>query len=56
VLFNGLDLKTTFGNSGLLSAVVPDDIISHVGAIKVRVRNANGDASNEIDFNVTSRP
>jgi hypothetical protein len=56
VLFNGLDLKTTYGNSGLLSALVPDDIISHVGAIKIRVRNANGDASNEVDFNVTSRP
>ena len=56
VLFNGRDLKTTYGNSGFISALVPDDSISHVGAFKLRVRNANGDASNEIDFHVTSRP
>lgn len=55
VLFNGRDLKTTYGNSGFISAFLPDDSISHVGAFKVRVRNANGEASNEIDFRVTSR-
>jgi len=56
VLFNGRDLKTTYGNPGFLSALVPDESIAQEGTIKVRVRNANGDASNEIEFHVRAKP
>lgn len=55
VTFNGQDLKTTYGNPGVISALVPDEATSRVGIVKVSVRNANGEASNEVEFNVVSR-
>jgi hypothetical protein len=52
VIFNGRNLPTTYGNSGLVSTLVPDDLIARAATIRVRVLNANGDASNEIEFNI----
>ena len=52
VTFNGRDLKTAYGGPGFVSALVPDDVISRIGVVKVRVQNGNGDQSNEINFSV----
>jgi hypothetical protein len=55
VHFNGRDLQSEFGSAGFISALIPDDLISRVGTIKVQVVNPSGAASNEIDFHVTSK-
>lgn len=48
VLFDGHALPTTFGSAGFLSAALHENLFSKPGLAMVRVRNADGQDSNEV--------
>lgn len=56
VQFNQKELKTTFGGTTLLTAFVPKEFVAQPGVIKVTVRNAGGDLSNEKNFVISKAP
>lgn len=49
---NGRTLITTFGSSNGLTAIVPAEIYSQAGALKVTVENGDGQVSNGVLFEV----
>ena len=55
VLFDGTPLPTAYGNPGLISAIVPDALISTVKTVKVSVRNSEGSTSDGAPFQIVSR-
>jgi hypothetical protein len=52
---NGEKLKTTFGNSGWLTAEMPAGLVEKIGVVTIRVVNPNGKESNSVDFRVTPK-
>ena len=55
ILFGSVALRTTFGNPGWITAIVPVNLISQGGTLDVTVRNPDGKTSNVMTFEVISR-
>ena len=55
ILFGDTVLRTTFGNSGWMTALVPDTLISQEGTVDIAVRNPDGKTSNAMTFAVVSK-
>jgi hypothetical protein len=52
VLFNGRPLETTYGNSKLLSAIVPKELTSRASTVGVTIRNPDGCSSTSVPFEI----
>jgi hypothetical protein len=52
VLFDGRPLETTYGNSALLSAIVPKELTVRASTIAVTIRNPDGRSSTPAPFEI----
>ena len=55
ILFGDTVLRSTFGNPGWMTALVPGNLISQQGAVDIAVRNPDGKTSNVMTFDVVSK-
>jgi hypothetical protein len=55
VMFGAKELETAYGNAGLVSAIVPEDLIARAGTIQVSVRNPDGGQSQSAPFQVDNK-
>ncbi len=51
----GRRLETSYGNSGWLTAGLPNDLFQKPGAVEIRVVNPDGRSSNPVAFQVTAK-
>ena len=52
---NGQKMATVFGNTGWLTATMPDGLYEKPGVVTIKVVNLNGKESNSSSFTVTAK-